>query len=262
QPGNVTSDATSRGYAAALAAVAAGVLVTAVASLDHVPRLDARRFPAPAAAVVWTCIAVVAIAAFAVRYGRPDTWLEHRWHEFRNVQTVQPGNAARFGTAASNRYDYWRVAARTTEAHPLVGVGAGAFAVPWYRRRAISEDVTDPHSWEFGALAETGFVGFVLLGAGLVLPFLSLARARPLLGTYTTVALGGGSAFFVLHASLDWLLRITAIAVPGFLLLGACAAAGGTRRTELLPVRQRTVLAVGALAAAICAVPVYFAATL
>src|SRR5207244_4283258 len=90
----------SRGAAIALAAA---ILVTAVASLDHVPRLDARRFPAPAAAVVWTCIAVVAIAAFAVRYGRPDTWLEHRWHEFRNVQTVQPGNAARFGTAASNR---------------------------------------------------------------------------------------------------------------------------------------------------------------
>jgi tetratricopeptide (TPR) repeat protein len=198
----------------------------------------------------------------AVRYGRPDTWLENRWHEFRNVHAAQPGNAARFGTAASNRYDYWRVAARTAEAHPLQGVGAGAFAAPWYRRRAIDESITDAHSWEAGALAETGLVGLLLLGAAFVLPFVPLARARRRLGTFTTVALGGGAAYLVLHASLDWLLRISAVAVPGFLLLGACAAAGGLDEVELAPGRQRFTAALVALTAAVCAVPVYFATTL
>jgi tetratricopeptide (TPR) repeat protein len=207
-------------------------------------------------------VAVAAIAIFADRYGRPDTWLEGRWHEFRNLNAAQPGNAARFGTAASNRYDYWRVAARSTEAHPLAGVGAGAFAAPWYQRRAVDENVTDAHSWEAGALAETGVVGFVLLGAAFVLPFVPLARARRRLGTFTTVALGGSAAYFVLHASLDWLLRISAIAVPGFLVLGACAAAGGTRSSDLAPGRQRAALVVAGLAAALLAVPIYFSTTL
>jgi hypothetical protein len=262
QPGEVASDATSRGHAAAIAAAAAAVLVGALAAAERLPPRRVRHLGGSLAVGVWTCIAVVAISAFAVRYGRPDTWLDARWREFRNLHAVQPGNAARFGTAASNRYDYWRVAARTTEAHPLVGVGAGAFAAPWYRRRAINENITDPHSWEAGALAETGIVGFLLLGAALMLPYVPLARARRRLGTFTTVALGGGAAYFVLHASLDWLLRISAVAVPGCLLLGACAAAGNAHAVELAPGRQRVALALGGLAVAICAVPVYFATTL
>ena len=262
QPGEVATDATNRGHAAAIAAVAAAVLVGILAAAERFPPLRVPRLGGAFAIGVWTCIAVAALAAFAVGYGRPDTWLEARWHEFRNLHAVQPGNAARFGTAASNRYDYWRVAARTTEAHPLAGVGAGAFASPWYRRRALDENITDPHSWVAGALAETGVVGFVLLAAALVLPFVALARARNRLGTYATVALGGGAAYLVFHTSVDWLLRISAVAVPGFLLLGACAAAGGAHGMELAPGRQRIALAVAGLAVALCAVPVYFATTL
>ena len=158
------------------------------------PPLRSGRTAAAFAVVVWTSIALVAIAAFGFRYGRPDTWLEGRWHEFRSLNAAQPQNAARFGTGASNRYDYWRVAARTTEAHPLAGVGAGAFAEPWYEHRAINENITDAHSWEASALAETGIVGFLLLGAAFLLPFVALARARRHLGTFTTIALGGGAA--------------------------------------------------------------------
>jgi O-antigen ligase/polysaccharide polymerase Wzy-like membrane protein len=261
KPGDAASDATSRAHAAAFAAGLAVLLVAALVTAERVPALHFRRIATPLAVAIWTCMIVGAIGLFAAHYGRPDTWLESRWHEFRSLNAV-PGNASRFGTAASNRYDYWRVAARTAEAHPLGGVGAGAFAVPWYRHRAINESVTDPHSWEAGALSETGAVGLVLLAAAFVLPFVPLARARHDLGTFTTVALGGGAAFFVLHASLDWLLRIPAVAIPGFLLLGGCAAAGGTRGVELVPGRQRAALVLSALAAALCAVPIYFATTL
>ena len=262
QPGELATDATSRGYAAAISALAAAVLVGALAAVEGLRPFRKQRVLGATAIGVWIAIAAVTISAFAVRYGRPDTWIDARWDEFRNVHAVQPGNAARFGTAASNRYDYWRVAARTTEAHPLAGVGAGAFAGPWYRRRALEENITDPHSWEAAALAETGLVGFVLLAGALMLPFVPLARARRQLGTYTTVALGGGGAYLVLHASVDWLFRISAVAVAGFLLLGACAAAGSTQGVELARGRQRIGLAVAGLAVALCAVPVYFATTL
>jgi O-Antigen ligase len=262
QPGQVAADATSRGHAAALAAIGAAILVGVVALLEGVRPLRGGRALGAVAVVVWTVIAAIAIAAFVIRDGRPDTWLEARWHEFRNVHAVQPGNAARFGTAASNRYDYWRVAARTAGTHPLAGVGAGAFAGPWYKRRSLDENITDPHSWEAAALAETGVVGFLLLAAALVLPFIPLARARHRLGTYTTVALGGGAAYLVLHASVDWLFRISAVAVPGFLVLGACAAADASEDVEFAPGRQRIGLAIAGLAVAVCAVPVYFATTL
>jgi O-Antigen ligase len=262
QPETFASSATSRGHAAALAAAAACVLVGALALADRVSTPRLARLLGPLAATVWICIAAASIAAFGIHYGRPDTWVDARWHEFRDLKAVQPGNVARFQTAASNRYDYWRVALKTVKAHPLGGVGAGAFVVPWYRDRAINESVTDAHSWEAGALAETGVIGFVLLAVAFVLSFVPLAGERRRLGNFTTVALGGAAAFFVLHGSLDWLLRISAIAIPGFLLLGAAAAAGSVRSVDFAPGRQRTALAIAALAAAMCAVPVYFATTL
>jgi Flp pilus assembly protein TadD len=72
-----------------------------------------------------------------------------------------------------------------------------------------------------------------------------------------TVALGGAAVYFVLHASLDWLLRVPAIAIPGFLALGALATGGRVGPLELASVRQRAGLAVAALVAAALVVPTY-----
>ena len=262
RPGEVASDAVARGRAALIGAAAAALIVGLIAFLEDVRPRSFGRHKGVVAVAVWTCVLAIGATAFVVHYGRPDTWLSARWHEFRNPELVQPGNAARFGNATSNRYDYWRVAARTFEAHPLGGEGAGAFAVPWFHRRAINENVTDAHSWEAAALSETGVVGFVLLAAALFLPLVQLARARKELGSFAVVALGGTVAYFVLQGSLDWLFLITAVAVPAFLVLGASAAAAGERQIRLAPGRQRTAIAVGALAAAVAAVPVYLSTTL
>jgi hypothetical protein len=258
RPGELTSDAVSRGRAAALAAAAAALLVVLLSALE---RVRVRRYEGAVAVAVWACILAVGTTAFVVHYGRPDTWLSARWHEFRTPEVAHPG-AARFGNATSNRYDYWRVAARTFEAHPLVGEGAGAFAVPWFRHRAINESVTDAHSWQAGTLAETGVVGFLLLAAALLLPLVRIARARKEVGGFAAVALGGTAAYFVLHGSFEWLFLIAAVAVPSAIALGACAAAGGAREIRLARGRQRTVIAVGALVAAVAAVPVYLSTTL
>jgi O-antigen ligase len=262
RPGEVASDAVARGRAAALAAAAAALIVALIASLDHVWPRTFRRYRGRAAVAVWACVLAVGATAFVVHYGRPDTWLSTRWYEFRNPDLTQPGDAGRFGNATSNRYDYWRVAARTFEAHPLAGEGAGAFAVPWFQRRAINESVTDAHSWEAAALAETGLVGFLLLAAALLFPLVQLLRVRKELGSDVVVALGGAAAYFVLHGSLDWLFLISAVAVPAFTALGACAAAGGADELKLAPGRQRTAVAAGALVATLAAVPVYLSTTL
>jgi O-antigen ligase/polysaccharide polymerase Wzy-like membrane protein len=262
KPGELASDAVARGRAAAIGAAAAGLIVGLIAYLERTVPRGFRQREGAVAVAVWACVLAIGASAFVVHYGRPDTWLSTRWREFRSPELTQPGNAARFGNATSNRYDYWRVAARTFEAHPLRGEGAGAFAVPWFRHRAIDENVTDAHSWEAAALAETGIVGLLLLAAALLLPFVQLVRARKELGSFAAVALGGTAAYFVLHGSLDWLFLIPAITVPAFIALGACAATGGAQETGLAPGRQRTAVAVGALVAATAAVPVYLSATL
>jgi O-Antigen ligase len=262
RPGDIASDAVSRGQAAAVAAAAAAMIVALVASLEQVRPRAFRRHKGAAAVAVWVCVLALGASGFVVHYGRPDTWLSARWHELQHPELTQLSDAARFGTATTNRYDYWRVAAHSFEAHPVQGEGAGAFAVPWFRHRAIDESVTDAHSWEAAALAETGVVGFSLLALALLLPFVQLARAREEIGGFLAVALGGTAAYLVLHGSVDWLFRISAVALPGFVALGACAAAGGGHDVKLAPGRQRTAVAVGALVAVVAAVPVYLSTTL
>ena len=83
---------------------------------------------------------MIGATAFAVRAGRPDTWLEARWDEFQNVHPALAGDVSHFGTGFSNRYDYWRVAWHTFAAHPAGGVGSGAFTVPWFRSRSVDEN--------------------------------------------------------------------------------------------------------------------------
>jgi hypothetical protein len=261
-PGEVASDATGRGKAAVWSAVAAVLLILAVASVERLRPAAFARSKTAAAVTIWACVLAVGAGGFLVHYGRPDTWLTTRWHQFRDLQATRPGDVARFGNASSNRYDYWRVAARTFESHPLDGVGAGAFGVPWFRHRAITESVTDAHSWEAGALAETGIVGFLLLAAALLLPLVQLARARRNLGDFVLVALGGTAVYFVAHASLDWLFLITAVSVPAFVVLGACASAGELPQLSLAPGRQRAAVALGAVVATVVAIPVYLATSL
>jgi len=208
---------------------------------------------------------VVAGWAFVSTSGRPDAWASSRWDEFTNVDATvaaSPSDAAHFGTGASNRYDYWRVAWHTFKDDPIQGVGAGAFSVPWFKSRSIDENVTDAHSWEAAALAETGLIGFTLAAFVLLFPLANLRSVRKGSGAWpvAAVALGGAAVYFVLHASVDWLFRIPAIAIPGFVVLGALASGGDEEGGPVFGGRgQRGLLALAALAALAIAVPTYLA---
>jgi cytochrome c-type biogenesis protein CcmH/NrfG len=63
--------------------------------------------------------------------------------------------------------------------------------------------------------------------------------------------------YFVLHASTDWLLRIPAIAIPGFVVLGALATGGSEGELILAARTQRVALAAAALLAVGLAAPAY-----
>jgi hypothetical protein len=269
-PRMVSGDAASsanlvrdRGQAALIAAVVAAALVCGVAMLD-----SRRHFPfggreAPVAFAAWTLALALAAGAFLSATGRPDTWASARWNEFTNMSSAAStpdSDASHFGTGVSNRYDYWRVAWHTFEDDPVQGVGAGAFSVPWLRSRSIGESVTDAHSWQAGALAETGLVGLMLTAAVLLFPLARIRTARTSPGAWpiAAVALGGAGVYFVLHASLDWLLRIPAVAIPGLVVLGALANGGGVPGELALTGRiGRAALATAALVVLVLAIPAY-----
>jgi hypothetical protein len=269
-PRMVSGDAASsanlvrdRGQAALIAAVVAAALVCGVAMLD-----SRRHFPfggreAPVAFAAWTLALALAAGAFLSATGRPDTWASARWNEFTNMSSAAStpdSDASHFGTGVSNRYDYWRVAWQTFEDDPVQGVGAGAFSVPWLRSRSIGESVTDAHSWQAGALAETGLVGLMLTAAVLLFPLARIRTARTSPGAWpiAAVALGGAGVYFVLHASLDWLLRIPAVAIPGLVVLGALANGGGVPGELALTGRiGRAALATAALVVLVLAIPAY-----
>jgi len=205
-----------------------------------------------------TAVLALGLALFVAKAGRPDTWLSARWDEFSNVHPTLTADVSHFGTGFSNRHDYWRVAWTTFKSHPVAGVGSGAFAVPWFRLRSLDENVNDAHSWQASALAETGIVGLALLAAVLLLPLAAARAARRGDGAWpiATVALGGAGVYFVLHASFDWLFRIPAIAIPGFLVLGALATGARIGPLAFVGSFQRTAVAAAALLAAVAVVPV------
>src|SRR5829696_4128587 len=170
-----------RGQAALFAAIAAGAIVCALSMADRRGRFPFGGREAWVGLALWTAVIVVAGWAFVSTSGRPDAWASSRWDEFTNVNATvagSPSDAAHFGTGASNRYDYWRVAWRTFEDDPIQGVGAGAFSVPWFKARAIDENVTDAHSWQAAALAETGLGGLLVMGFVLVFPVFRIREAR------------------------------------------------------------------------------------
>jgi len=251
-----------RGLAALVAGVLAAALVCGLAMLDRRERFPFRGREARVATAAWALVLVLAAGAFLAATGRPDTWISARWDEFTKVNAApQSGSdASHFGTGVSNRYDYWSVSWRTFEDDPIQGVGAGAFSVPWFRSRSIDENVTDPHSWQAGALAETGLIGLALVAVILLFPLARIkgARAGPGVWPIAVVGLGGAGVYFVTQASVDWLFRIPAVAIPGFVVLGALATGGSDQDEPALAGRvQRAMLAAPALLAVAFVTPAY-----
>ena len=87
-------------------------------------------------------------------------------------------NPARFASAQSNRYAYWRVALDAFAAHPLKGVGSGGFRVEWRREREVVDPARDAHSLYLETAAELGLVGLLLLGAAIAAVVVSAVQAR------------------------------------------------------------------------------------
>jgi UDP-GlcNAc:undecaprenyl-phosphate GlcNAc-1-phosphate transferase len=223
------------GRAALLAALAAGAvwgLLTAswriVACRPYRPR--ARMLGSWLLAVP----VIVALAVAASSTQRIEHNVRAQWHAF--VQLAEPADSRAPGSASTNsrllsgsgnRYDYWRIAWRVWQQNPVLGVGAGNFARPYFQRRATTEDVDQPHSLELQTLSELGLVGTMLLGCFIAGVFWGAVRMRraarrsPLRLGLMSAGLGVFTAWLV-QASVDWmhlLPGVTAIALAAAAVL-------------------------------------------
>jgi O-antigen ligase len=179
-------------------ALACGLAV--YVALGPVPRRAQRAF---------AVVAVIGVLAFVVHEGGPRAI----WSSFTAPLPSTGGDLSqRLGSVSSNgRTEYWRVAWKETEAHPLLGGGAGTYVQWWHRLRHTRFEAQNAHSLYLETLAELGPVGLLLLLAFVAIPF--VGRASP-------VAVAGWSVF-VVHAALDWDWQLPAVTLAAL----ACAVA-------------------------------------
>jgi O-antigen ligase len=270
QDGLATSAAMHQGSQMILLAaiVCGGVALLQVAmglAVRHLQRpallAPGRRVTALGAVALIAVVCVAGVAAGAP--GRVDA----RWQEFKAPAGVVAGGSqddvfSRLQAVNGNgRYQYWQSAREANATHPWKGIGPGTFEFWWARHATTAGFIRDAHSLYFETLAETGIVGFVLLG-GLLAFLVATAVARSLRGPpgvrIWIAAAVGGLAAFMTAAAFEWVWEMGAIACA-VMVLGAVIAVGrgeeavGDARAEpaprLVPRVAIALLAVVALAA-------------
>jgi hypothetical protein len=217
--------------AAILALTAIAGLVGLVYALaDRRVELGPRAVRAAGIAALSLFLAAVAVGAtlfFARTYHAG--WFDEEWRAFKHVSASTSGSSHLL-QLGSYRYDIWRVALKEAEHHPLAGIGSRGFGPAYLEKRDSPDTPARAHSLELDALAELGIVGFALLACALalgLLPVVARMRARD---PAATAAFAGG-AYWLVHASGDWIWTVPACGIPFFLLLGA--GGSGEKRREL-----------------------------
>jgi hypothetical protein len=197
--------------------------------------------------------ALVAAALVFVVAGHPV----RTWHDFTTNEQASPQTPHLISGVGTSRYDVWRVALGEFAAHPIGGVGADNYLVPYLQKRRTAETARYPLSVELRALSETGIVGGVLF-----LGFLAVAIRRALRvtrrGVVPTVAVAAfaGFGYWLVHASIDWFWEFPALTAPAIAFLALAGRSPG--HAERAPrgdrgVARRAILGLAPLAMVVAA---------
>jgi hypothetical protein len=220
--------------------VAAAAASAAVALVEPHVALPTRPIEAGLAAIV-----VAACLVGFTTYGSPWHLAARAWHGF--VSGSPAGgpdlNGRLFHLSGSGRVTQWKVAWRETQAHPVLGSGAGTYERYWNRDRPVGSKVRDVHNLYLEALAELGPLGLALLAATLGLPLAAAARRRaePLVPL-----VAGAYVAYLVHAIVDWDWEIASVTLVAVL----CAAAVCNRDAPALRLGRRARFAAVAVAGA------------
>jgi O-Antigen ligase len=163
--------------------------------------------------------------------------LAYAWHRQPRVVTavaIVLSALSPFALRGHERTQYWHVAVREAEAHPVLGTGAGTFQNWWLRDRTTPISTREAHSLYLQTLAELGPIGLALVLCALAAP---LTARNPSVSAVTVA--------YAVAAGVDFHWSIAGVTLPVVLLGAAALARPGPRlsRTVLVPVAAVTLLA-------------------
>ncbi len=152
-----------------------------------------------------------------------------KFFEGGDVQTDPEDSRSRLTNVANNRADHWKVAVDAWEERPLVGDGAGTYALIWAKDRPIDFTVIAAHSLYLEVLSELGIVGLLLLLGAIGTMLVGTARRcrgpdRVLYG-----GIFAAIATWAAHAGIDWDWDLPALTIIPFALAGAALASSRPR---------------------------------
>jgi hypothetical protein len=215
--------------------VAVGRLVLAAEA--RTPASPARSRAIGGALLGAAALALVAgVIAIAVSERGLAGTVSHEWDSFRSVKgepgQFDPGRLA--STNAGNRWVWWSEAVGAWSDRPLAGWGAGTFPVLHRQYRTNQLDVLQPHSVPLQFLAETGVVGLVLAGGGLLLLLAgagwTVRRLVPGPERGMAAALLGAGVAWGVHCFYDWDWDIPGVTLPMLVFAGLLCARGARDR--------------------------------
>jgi hypothetical protein len=215
----VTGDASSRELQGAALLVSLVVLAGAAAAAqslllrgERVGRLPLRDLASPRRVFAVTAAVAVAIVAVTLLVVSAA-----------DSGPVADARAKRLAGVESNRWSYWKVAARGFAREPLAGEGASGFRLAWLRERDVAESVRDAHSLYLETAAELGLAGLAALAAflaGLGLSALPAWRRDRQLAAGPIAVCG----VWLAAAAFDWHWEMPAVTLPALLAAAALLA--------------------------------------
>jgi hypothetical protein len=225
-----------------LCTVAAGLARLLLAGVDpRLVRLGEGRQPMArnATAAAWAAAICVAVVVGLVA-GLPRL-VDNEYNDFvqGDILPAQPSLRSRLTTiGADGRVALWKVALKEFDSAPVVGTGAGTFAVFYAAHREQPTQVVNAHSLYFENLGELGVIGLGLVILVVLGSLFAIGRRtrRPDRTLYAAAL--AAALVWTIHAGFDWDWQMPAVTLPIFVLAGCAAArptAAGPERAPRLP---------------------------
>lgn len=216
------------GWRILVSLVLAAVLAPGITRLAHRMGVDRRRARRVAAGCALVAVVLVAVGSATANPARD--WAGDRLAEFRGEGGDAVANdPGRIVSAAGNqRKSWWGEAWRGFRDAPVLGQGAGGFALVHLQERRSGDDTLntrEAHGVSPSVGSGTGVVGLALLlalVAGVVWGVMRAATrvASPGIGVPFAIL-----AAFALQACVDWSWQIPALTVPALAAAGVVLAA-------------------------------------
>jgi len=128
-------------------------------------------------------------------------------------------------TSVGARLDYWRAAAQTARAHPLLGTGPGTFQRPYAKLKSPDAEMARlTHNDYLEQFSDSGIAGGIFYGAWIILALTVIGRRVWRFGNPMAFAIFAGLLGWFVQGFGEFGLYIPALAWTAFALLGCLLA--------------------------------------